>query len=219
MSSAQWSSIFTIIASIALISCSGSHDNPSDQSSNQTLSPAATAASISEYQEFIQKFKAQALPVALPGNNDADSAKELDKKYIKDLLNGNFSLAFGTEDVLPGIADNLDEVKYFTCGKVKLDSFSGYIIHKEGEDEYYYLCLFDKTGRFTDGMCIAFKEGTNVDGTIRQSSINDDGSIEISQHNMIKGKRDMEGSERHFYEITTDGKIRDLKNDANPSHT
>jgi len=218
MSSVYRSSIFLIIASLCIVSCSNSHDTPNNQA-NQTNSPAATAASVNEYQEFDQKFKTQVLPVALPGNMNSDSAKELDKKYIKDLLSAGFSLAFGTEDVLPGITDNMDAVKYFSFGKVKLDSFSGYIIRKEGEDDYYYLCLFDKTGKFTDGMCIAFKEGSDDDGTVRQSSINDDGSIEISQHNMIKGKRDLEGAERHFYEITNEGKIRDLKNDANPSHT
>ncbi len=217
MSSLYRSSILIIIAGFGFFACNSNHDQTSNQT-NQANQPAATASTVSEFQEFTAKFKSKPLPLALPGNVDADSAKELDKKYIKDILNSTFSPAFGSEDVLPGIADNMDAAKYFSCGSVKLDSFTGYIIHKEGEDDYYFLCLFDKSGKFTDGMCIAFKEGSNDDGTIRESSINDDGSIEISQHNMTSGKRDPEGAERHFYEITNEGKIRDLKNNASPSH-
>src|SRR6185437_408842 len=170
------------------------------------------------YQEFAMKFKQQTLPLALPVKTGTSNPQELDKKYISSVLNGNFTPAFGNEDILPGLSDNSDAAKYYACAKITLDSFSGYIVDKQGEDDYYYLCLFDKTGKFTDGMCISFKEGTDADGTARESAINEDGSIEISQYNIVKGKADHNGAERHFYEITNEGKIRDLKNNANPPH-
>jgi len=81
-----------------------------------------------------------------------------------------------------------------------------------------FCVFFDKKGKFTDGTWIAFTEGSNDDGTVREASINDDGSIEISQYNILKGKADRTGAERHFYEITPQGKIRDLKENSTPGN-
>ena len=174
------------------------------------------SANKSEYQEFSQKFTARNLPFALPGDMDDKNATELDKKYIKDLLTVAFTPAFGKDDVLPGLNDNIDvpTTKYYSSVKLKLDSFDAYVIHKQDDDDYFFLCIFDKQGRFMDGTCIAFTEGSDADGTIREASINEDCSIEISQHNVLNGKVDQSEAERHFYVITSHGKIRDLKENA-----
>ncbi len=202
---------------LSLVSCTGNHTDSNQTSDTKTL--VTSEAGGGAYQEFAMNFKLQPLPLALPVNADTGKARELDRKYIKGILDVHLTPAFGNEDILPELSDNMDAAKYYACARVTLDSFSGYIVDKQGEDDYYYLCLFDKNGRFTDGMCIAFKEGTDADGTARESAINEDGSIEISQYNIVKGKPDHEGAERHFYEITNEGKIRDLKNNASPSHT
>ena len=217
MSSRFRNLVSTACLALALTACHNSH--PDSNQTSEVTTAVTNPASQSDYQDFVLKFKSQTLPMALPLNTEEAKPLELDKKYIKAILSVNFTPAFGTEDILPALSDNIDGVKYFACGKVKLDSFSGYIVYKQGEDDYYYLCLFDRNGKFTDGMCIAFREGSNADGTIRESSINDDGSIEISQYNEAQGKPDREGAERHFYEITNQGKIRDLKSNAEPSHT
>ena len=203
----------------ALTACNSNSQQSTGLNTNTSVQTAPATANPSEFAEFVQKFKPHALPYALPTDIKDDKDNELDKKYVKDLLTQAVTPAFGSEDVLPGIADNIDAAKYHSCASLKLDSFTGYIIHKEGDDDYYFLYLFDKSGKCTDGMCIAFTEGSNDDGTIREAAINDDGSIEISQSNVQKGKADNESAERHFYEITVDGKIHDLKSNANPSNT
>ena len=218
MSLLSRSSFLIIFMALALMSCGSHVDSDNNNITNQVKTDTPNQPAISDYQEFSTKFNPQALPLALPLKSDDNKPQELDKKFIKSVLNVNITPAFGTEDILPGLSDNMDGAKYFACSKVKLDSFTGYIVYKAGEDDYYFLCLFDKTGKFTDGMCVAFKEGTDADGTVREAALNDDGSIEISQHNIIKGKPEREGSERHFYEITNEGKIRDLKSNAAPSH-
>jgi hypothetical protein len=194
----------------------GCRSTPKAGETNDGSVETGQPVNATEYQEFSHKFKARDLPFALPG--DATTAKdtELDKKYIKAMLAADFMRAFGKEDEVPRITENIDDAKtkYFAGAKLKLDSFDGYIIHKQGDDDYYFLCLFDKQGKFTDGTWIAFTEGTNDDGTIREASINADGSIEISQYNVLKGKPDKGSAERHFYEITNKGKIRDLKENA-----
>src|SRR6185312_5823677 len=98
MTSLYRSSILIIVSGFGLFACNSNHDQTSNQT-NQVNTPAPTATSVSEFQEFTAKFKSKALPLALPGSVDADSAKELDKKYIKDILNSTFSPAFGSEDV------------------------------------------------------------------------------------------------------------------------
>ena len=209
------SSFLSILLAFGLMSCNSHVDS---NTNNPVKTEVVAQPAPSDYQEFSTKFNPKALPLALPFKTEDDKQPELDKKFIKSVLNVRITPAFGTEDILPAISDNIEGAKYYACGKVKLDSFSGYIIHKAGEDDYYFICLFDKSGKFTDGMCVAFKEGTDADGTIREASLNDDGSIEISQRNIVKGKPEREGAERHFYEITNDGRIRDLKSNAEPSH-
>jgi hypothetical protein len=216
MSLLSRSPFLSILMAFALFSCDSHVD--SNTTSQVKVVDVPNQPTPSDYQEFSTKFNLQTLPLALPFKSAEDKQQELDKKFIKSVLNGTITPAFGTEDILPGLSDNIDAAKYYACAKVKLDSFSGYIVHKAGEDDYYFLCLFDKTGKYTDGMCVAFTEGTDADGTIREAAVNDDGSIEISQHNIVKGKPEREGAERHFYEITNDGKIRDLKSNAEPSH-
>jgi hypothetical protein len=198
---------------IIISSCRTSTNSP-EQTTGQVQEQKVNPT---EYQEFAGKFVAHVLPFSVPG--DIDNKSDLDKKFIRDMLSATFTPAFGGEDILPSISDNIDNSKYFAGPKLKIDSFNAYVIHKQGEDDYYFLCLFDKNGRFTDGTWIAFTEGSDDDGTIRQASINKDGSIEISQYNVLKGKPDRTSSERHFYEITSQGKIRDLKENANPANS
>jgi len=209
------SSFFSILLACGFMGCASHVDS---NATNPAKTEVVAQPAPSDYEEFSTKFNLQALPLALPFKTEEDKQAELDKKFVKTVLNVNITPAFGSEDILPAISDNMEGAKYYACAKVKLDSFSGYIIHKAGEDDYYFICLFDKNGKFTDGMCVAFKEGTDADGTIREASLNDDGSIEISQRNIVKGKPEREGAERHFYEITNNGRIRDLKSNAEPSH-
>jgi hypothetical protein len=198
---------------ISLIACH-SNSNSTSQSTNQV---SGQPANPSEYQEFVSKFKDHAPPVSVPA--DMEDKTQLDKKFIADMLAIEFTPAFGSEDILPAINDNIETAKYFAGARIKLDSVDAFIIHKQGEDDYYFLCLFDKTGKLTDGTCIAFTEGTTADGSVRQASIDKDGSFEISQFDVIKGKPDKASSERHFYEVTSKGKIRDLKENANPANS
>ena len=216
MSLLSRSPFLIIFMALAITSCNSQVDSTNNTTTVKADTPNQPATS--DYKEFSSKFNLANLPLALPFKADEDKSQELDKKFIKTLLNVNITPAFGTEDILPAMGDNIEGAKYYACAKVKLDSFSGYIVHKAGEDDYYFLCVFDKSGKFTDGMCVAFKEGNDADGTLREAALNDDGSIEISQRNIVKGKPEREGAERHFYEITNEGKIRDLKSNAQPSH-
>jgi len=206
-----------LLLALLLSACHSSAPNSTGQADQPATSNPTATANPSEYQEFALKFPLQKMPCNLPGDFQKNGT-ELDKKYVKDLLSGSFTPAFGHEDILPSITDNVEAAKYFAGGRLKLDSFDGYVVHKQADDDYYFLCIFDKQGNFTDGTWIAFTEGSNDDGTVREASINDDGSIEISQYDVLKGKPNQSGAERHFYIITSQGKIKDMKENATPAH-
>jgi hypothetical protein len=204
---------------IFLISCHSSTPNAvQDNSSGNPGNPAVK----SEYDEFASKFKAAKLPYNLPGDAQEGNSPELDKKYVKNFLSSKFSPALSEDlDGLPGITDNMESAKYYACAKLKLDSFDGYIVFKQNEDAYYFLCIFDRKGNFTDGTWISFTEGSESDGTVREAAINNDGSLEIivSQYNVTNGKPEKNAAEHHFFEVTSTGKIRDMKENTNPAHT
>src|SRR5690348_4713184 len=129
--------LFIFSFAVTLISC---HSSNTTQNQDTSSANADKPADITEYQQFRDIFQSASLPFTLPPSESQNkSAKEIDKKYIKELLTQKFTLALSEDDGLPALTDNMDAVKYFAEARLKLDSFDGYIIHKQNNDDYYYL--------------------------------------------------------------------------------
>src|ERR1035441_4365425 len=92
------SSSLIILMALALMSCGSHVDSYNNTTASQVKTDAPNQPGQSDYQEFSTKFNLQVLPLALPLKSDDIKPMELDKKFIKTVLNVNFTPAFGTPD-------------------------------------------------------------------------------------------------------------------------
>src|ERR1035437_7539962 len=95
-------SIYIFCISTFFLSC---NSTPKTGSQSEEKTVTDNQVNTSEYKDFSQKFDKHNLPYSLPAATEAN-LPELDKKYINDLLTGEFTPAFGKDDVLPKLAED-----------------------------------------------------------------------------------------------------------------
>ena len=159
--------------------------------------------------KLLDHFDSVKLPVLIPDDLKANS-KELDGKTIEAMTGGKtFLNAFLVKDV-PDLAKNASVSKYYAAGffASKKNPYYGLIIRKKDQGEYYFFCTVNKKGEFISGICIAFKEGDDVNILTRYASI-EENSILVSQSD-VSGPKDPT-SKNSFFEIGPDGTILAIK--------
>jgi hypothetical protein len=186
------------------LSCTGPSSSPVDKKE---------VAGQSGFPEFIKNFVDLHLPFLLPQEKKA-ADDEINSEQISAFFAGkNFQFPFGKTKDIPDPGVNMESNHYFYVGKFeRVQGVTVLLIEKEtsDKDDYYYAATFSDSGEFIDGMCIAFREGTDKMAIERKGNIGDDFSIEIRQ-NGVGAEEGRTNGQSAFFELTSEGRIVPIK--------